>query len=563
MLYFDNSFYKSKQFARKKIMIIVPHEDDEIIMCSEMMEIFRMNECEIYCVFTTNGDYDGLGEVRIAEALDALKLWEIPEDHAVFLGYGDHWQSEYKHIYHAPDELILKSNIGQTETYGTINYPEFAMLSDGCHHSYTRKNYLQDIKNVILKYLPDILFAIDFDYHPDHRATSLLFDEAMGQILKQTDYKPQVFKGFAYNMAWEAERDFFSLNFLSTKRPDKNKLNNALYDTDIPAYKWDNRVRFPIPKSMFVSKIEKHKSYLAFQKYQSQNAILHAARVINSDKVFWERRTDNLAFNSTITVSSGNAKYLSDFKLIDCADISYEWDKPTKAEFSNFLWIPESSDERKEIVYTFEFPQVVSEIVLYENSSFENHIELMELCINDNEKMKIGHIDNAGGPSVISFDTKKEVSKVSLRIIKYDGEEAGLAEVEIFEKQRKPYIIKSLVNDNMVYRYYAYKEKEINVDIYMYPYDEKVAESLDGYLIDAKKSYVEKISNTKYKIVCHDKKIKFYIGTGEELFDVFEICRIGMIKKTWLMLLKLPEEIRWFWWRASNKIKRTASFIFH
>lgn len=558
MIEFDNSFYKSKQFYRKKIMIIVPHEDDEINLCAEMMEILRQNQCEIYCVFTTNGDYfyDGLGEVRICEAIESLKVWGIPEDHVVFLGYGDHWQSAYKHIYHAPDELILKSNIGRTETYGTIKHPEFSMLVDGCHHSYTRKNFLKDIKNAILRYLPDIIFAIDFDYHPDHRATSLLFDEAMGQILRQTEYRPQVFKGFAYNMAWEAERDFFSLNFLSTKRPDKSKLNNALYDTDVPAYKWDNRVRFPIPKSMFVSRIEKHKSYLAFQKYQSQNAILHAARVINSDKVFWERRTDNLAFKSKVTVSSGEAKYLSDFKLIDCADISYEWDKPSQAEFSVFLWIPELSDEKKEIVYYFESPQTVSEIVLYENPSFENHIELMELCINDDEKTEIRQIDNTGGPSVISFHTRNDVYKLSLRIAKSFGEDAGLAEVEILGKQRKPYIIKSLVNDHMVYRYYAYKEKEIYVDIYMYPYDEKTAECLEGYLIDAKKSYVEKISNTKYKIVCHEKNINFYIGTGEDLFDMIEICRIGIIKKTWLMLLKLPEELRWFWWRVRHKIKR-------
>lgn len=558
MFEFDNSFYKSKQFGRKRIMIIVPHEDDEINLCAEMMEILHQNQCEIYCVFTTNGDYfyDGLGEVRICEAIESLKVWGIPEDHVVFLGYGDHWQSEYKHIYHAPDGLILKSNIGRTETYGTTKHPEFAMIVDGCHHSYTRKNYLQDIKNVILRYLPDIIFAIDFDYHPDHRGTSLLFDEAMGQILKQTEYRPQVFKGFAYNMAWEAERDFFSLNFLSTKRPDKNKLNNALYDTDVPAYKWDRRVRFPIPKSMFVSRIEKHISYLAFQKYQSQNAVLHAARVINSDKVFWERRTDNLAFKSRIAVSSGDAKYLSDYKLIDCSDISYEWDNPSKAEFSDFLWIPELSDEKKEIVYYFESPQTVSEIVLYENPSLENHIQLMELTINDGEKMEIRQIDNTGGPSVISFHTRNDVSKLSLRIAKSLGEDAGLAEVEILEKQPKPYIIKSLVNDNMVYRYYAYKEKEIYVDIYMYPYDKKTAECLDGYLIDAKKSYVEKISSTKYKIVCYDKKIKFYIGIDEELFDMIEICRIGIVKKLWLMLLKLPEELRWFWWRVRHKIKR-------
>ena len=217
MYKFDNSFYKSKQFFNKRVMIFVPHEDDEINLCGEIIETLHQNECEFYCVFTTNGDYENLGEVRICEAIESLRMWGIPEKHVIFLGYGDCWQSEYKHIYHAPDNFILKSHIGRTETYGTAMHPEFAMQVDGCHHSYTRQNYLNDIRNVIMYYLPAIIFAVDFDYHPDHRATSLLFDEAMGQILKASEYRPQVFKGFAYNTAWEADRDFYNLNFLSTK----------------------------------------------------------------------------------------------------------------------------------------------------------------------------------------------------------------------------------------------------------------------------------------------------------------------------------------------------------
>ena len=75
-----------------------------------------------------------------------------------------------------------------------------------------------DIKALLLDLRPEVIFCIDYDSHHDHRALSLLFEESMGEILRQNnnDYNPLVFKGFAYSTAFLAEPDFSASSFFSS-----------------------------------------------------------------------------------------------------------------------------------------------------------------------------------------------------------------------------------------------------------------------------------------------------------------------------------------------------------
>ena len=61
--------------------------------------------------------------------------------------------------------------------------------------------------------------------------------------------------------------------------------------------------------------------YQALFQHASQSAALHAVRIANGDAVFWQRRTDNLAFQAIITTSSGKVERLRDFKLLDANQI--------------------------------------------------------------------------------------------------------------------------------------------------------------------------------------------------------------------------------------------------
>ena len=75
------------------IMVLVPHEDDEVLMCAGIMEKAVRQGVELTVVMATNGDYgssDGAdGRARLRETLAGLKVLGVPGDRAVFLGYAD------------------------------------------------------------------------------------------------------------------------------------------------------------------------------------------------------------------------------------------------------------------------------------------------------------------------------------------------------------------------------------------------------------------------------------------------------------------------------------------
>ena len=50
----DNSFYDS-QFKNKKVMVIVPHEDDDLLISGQVLPSMYKNGADVRVVFATNG----------------------------------------------------------------------------------------------------------------------------------------------------------------------------------------------------------------------------------------------------------------------------------------------------------------------------------------------------------------------------------------------------------------------------------------------------------------------------------------------------------------------------
>lgn len=95
---FNNSIYSTEFYKNKNVMIIVPHQDDEINVAGATIKNYVDGGSEVTVVFTTNGDYYGLGEIRINEAINAVGKLGVKPENVVFLGYGDKWNTEYNHI---------------------------------------------------------------------------------------------------------------------------------------------------------------------------------------------------------------------------------------------------------------------------------------------------------------------------------------------------------------------------------------------------------------------------------------------------------------------------------
>ena len=147
----------------------------------------------------------------------------------------------------------------------------------------------------------DVIFCVDYDENIDHRAVTMLFDEALGEILTAApDYDPLVLKGFTYSTAFRAPADFYdSVNLLSTVNPDGERMENGVY-------RWDARVRLPMDGRALSRSITECRSFAVSREYESQMLWRIAPRIINGDKVFWQRCTGSLLYGAAVCVSSGS-----------------------------------------------------------------------------------------------------------------------------------------------------------------------------------------------------------------------------------------------------------------
>lgn len=100
------------------ILVIVPHEDDDLITAGPVLYQAIQMKKSVKVVFVTNGDYNGSkeGERRVREAVRALDVLGVEKKDIEFLGYGD--QAQAKHLYNGDKEEVLYSHSGNSLTYG-------------------------------------------------------------------------------------------------------------------------------------------------------------------------------------------------------------------------------------------------------------------------------------------------------------------------------------------------------------------------------------------------------------------------------------------------------------
>lgn len=434
--------YPSEEFfSDKKVMVIVPHEDDDLNLVGGVIEKYVENGSEIFIVFATNGDYFDKAEMRINDAVSCWQYLGVPEKNVYFLGYGDRWSTEGPHIYNASADQPLKSAVGRTETYGTATHPAY---HNG--NAYTFRNYSNDIMQIILEKRPDILFISDYDKHPDHKAVSLCSEYVLGKILKSTsDYQPIVYKGYTYSTAWEAADDFRSLNLKSTQQPIESEYEPMVYD-------WNSRVRFPVNGNTMSRSILSTKYYKAFAIYRGQSARSHLNKIINGDKVFWQRRTDSLLYTSKVKVSSGDGSYLTDFRIIDSDDINDRKHSPYDR-----VWTPDAKDAEKTIHVVLKKESDIYSINLYDHPSPDDNITNIRITFSDGSSVETGHLNRNGLASEITVK-KKKIKSFDIKIVSYEGDNPGLCEIEAFRKkgQYDGTFIKLMDNEgNFVYDYFA------------------------------------------------------------------------------------------------------------
>lgn len=471
-----SSFTYKNVFKGHDVMVFIPHEDDEINVAGATIYGLRQEGFHVICVFATNGDRSYLAETRIREAAAALKMLGVPYEDIIILGYPDGGLDASRSPYAQGVGHTITVD-GHDSTYGIADKDDFPMAEYGKHTPYTRTGFLEDVENLIRTYHPANIIAVDFDSHPDHRACSIALETAIGHILneKGNTYFPIVLKAYAYNTGFESVTDFNSLHLYSTKF-NRGRLADTSFETDNPVYHWEERIRLPVPEPCRNQSLSRNLIYQALRCHVSQRAFLKANQIINSDQVYWLRRTDNLAFCGTTTASSGNAEVVHDFKMIDVEDIA-----PRKPVFDTCLWEPLPSDKEKRITIHFYKLQNISAIKLYSNVNRESRILEGQLLFSNGYSVKTGPLERNGQATDIPIEPQSDTEWVTFQVLQAEGPHPGLTEWEIFDHPCPDmHICKILVNGEFAYHWDIYPGETVEVGVYAYPEDMPVVWKLNG-----------------------------------------------------------------------------------
>lgn len=468
----DNSFYDS-QFKNKKVMVIVPHEDDDLLISGQVLPSMYKNGADVRVVFATNGDKRVSAYIRQSEACNALEKLGIPREKVIFLGYPDGTQ-----LYVGKKAYSFSS--GRDHTYAGKGFKDYHFDRFGTHAKYTAENMVDDIESVVLEYRPDYILAIDFDTHTDHRGVSISFEKAMERILKkERGYTPKVLKSFGYSLAWKSKPDFYALNIKSTVMQDREKNNDPSYETDVPQYRWSSRVRLPIDKKSLSHSILRCSEYKALSEHLSQYAYCYSERIINGDSVYWNRRTDSLTYNADISVSSGDASLLNDFRLIGVGNRT----AGPHVKLENCVSRFDKNDAQKAVTVKFDSPKTVSCVSLYDNFGLNSNILGGVITFSDGSKVEVPALNADGSETRVVFEPKHNITSFTFKVTEYEGV-AGLDEIEAFE------------NADYDMGFSLIKLKNADTDDYIYNYlitpDEKSL-NLGAYTSDPNAGYTIKI----------------------------------------------------------------------
>lgn len=437
------------RYAIGKLLILVPHQDDDANLVSGVLETFA-SQNEVYIAFSTNGDYEkGYGDGREQEAIAYAEHHHIPKDHIIYLGYADQYDpsaplgGRYKHLYNAEMDEPMIAHSGRTMTEGVGDVPCFLPSK-----TLTRRNFRNDIIELIEGIMPDSMVVIDCDAHPDHRALSLMFEEALNVVLrKHVTYEPLVLKGFAYSTAWAGPRDFYSYNLPSTSA--HGFLPNA---TDKRMSEgtwawWADRIRFPVSASATDEDLTRNSQFIGFKIYANQHPVF--GRVIDGDRVFWWRPTNNVLRDAIITCSSGDSSALTDFKLSDSADVTAS-PMPT-----HHGWYPDAG--RGSITVIFPNPRPIREIRLYDDTDLNNRVLEARITLSNGKTYTVTDIDEGGVAKKVMTDCDEPINGFTIEITKGVGT-CGFAEVEAYTNSPQlPFRIIKLTDEkgNFIYNHHT------------------------------------------------------------------------------------------------------------
>lgn len=283
------------------VMVIVPHQDDEILMTAGVIRKAVKEQVPVDVVMATNGDYgcgdQSKGRTRLRESIRGLEILGLDADYFHILGYADTGmpaeESFLTHLYESKaDDLqvqtgaenvenrIYQSACG-TETYGLPEKEEYHMQRHGAHASYCRRDFKNDLKEIIREKRPARIYTTsEFDLHGDHSALYKFVCEVLDELAAEEGYIPELYVSVIHSCAGDDSWP---------------KRGTMVYDCPegLKELIWDARIRLALPEEMCTAIGTENLKLQALRQHETAlepNAAEYLMTFIKDEEIFWRVR---------------------------------------------------------------------------------------------------------------------------------------------------------------------------------------------------------------------------------------------------------------------------------
>lgn len=274
------------------IMVIVPHQDDEILMTAGVLYQAVKAGLKVTVVMVTNGDCDckdyAKGRTRLRETISGCRRLGMKEEQLVFLGYADTGMppkdSFVTHLFEEKEPSKIYPSHCSDITYSLKEKPEFHMEMKGEHAPYTREMLKSDLKQVIETYRPQNIFTTsEFDMHGDHSGLCRFVYEVLDEMRKENADSPQVYCGLIHSGAGD---DRWPV-------PDTERFHCPQGLEEDTKYVWDDRFVLQMPDGLKRSAGTDNLKYQALLEYETAlepNAYEFLMAFVKDEEIFWKVR---------------------------------------------------------------------------------------------------------------------------------------------------------------------------------------------------------------------------------------------------------------------------------
>ena len=362
----SSSFKYRDFFNGDTVMVIVPHEDDEINVAGATIYGAIKEGLHVFLVYVTNGDFQYKADIRYKEVIRMASIMNLPMENIHFLGFPD---NSGKDLLENRDTVFI-NHAGFSKTHGAYGITDYPTQYMGGSLSYTYNNLVLAITDIIGRFKPCTVISVDMDMHVDHQLTSIAVEEAIGKVVKEnSNYRPKVLKSFAYDTDFESINDYYAMHLQSTVQ-NRAWIVDDFLSTNNPMLIWEDRLRIPVPDDCRSTSLVGNPMFRTLGVNMSQSSYKHGPKLINGDQVFWQRRTDNVVLRAKVTVTSGNSNKINDFLRYDICDITEKIANP-----EDYAWIPDDTDQESTVTIHFDEPTEIKYINWFENVWLKNDVK--------------------------------------------------------------------------------------------------------------------------------------------------------------------------------------------